>query len=276
MADFSQALPPSFQISTFTTTQIPTVDYKLANKLDLSNVNFDKYNSLSFDSLPLNSLLNSPGAETGWSFITAPGDISWSVSNQANRVDIFGTNNPPVVAGSRGMRDLTLNNSLVEGFVRGVTVEGKIAALENLMNYTLNQKDGFVGVPVYQVTANDKVYGNGYFIIKDIQIKEAMRDLRGNTTRATVDVSLMEVPEYQVNSGRDLASQPSAAAKSILPATNGAVGGGNAGSVANATNKANQKVTAANRAGATGPSPRPTPPPAVVPGTEIRYRQPPR
>jgi hypothetical protein len=160
--------------------------------------------------------------DAGWSFITAPEDISWDVANQATRVDIFGTNNPPLIAGSRGMRDLSLGNSLVEGFVRGVTVEGKIAALEKLMNYKLNQTDGFVGVPVYQVTANDKVYGNGYFIIKDIKIKETMRDLRGDATRAYVDISLMEVPEYQVNSGRDLASQPAAASQALaLPQTSG-------------------------------------------------------
>ena len=89
-----------------------------------------------------------------WSFITAPEDINWDIANNAQRVDIFGTNNPPVVAGSRGMRDLTLSNSLVEGFVRGVAIEGKIAALENLMNYSLNASDGYVSVPVYQVWAH--------------------------------------------------------------------------------------------------------------------------
>jgi hypothetical protein len=49
----------------------------------------------------------SPSSQAGWTFITAPEDISWDVANSATRVDIFGTNNPPVVAGSRGMRDLT-------------------------------------------------------------------------------------------------------------------------------------------------------------------------
>jgi hypothetical protein len=134
---------------------------------------------------------------------------------------MFGTNNPPVVAGSRGMRDLSLGNALVEGFVRNVMVEDKVAALEALMNYQLNASDGFVNVPVYQVKANDKTYGNGFFIIKDVKVKETMRDLKGNTTRAYVDISLMQVPEYQVNSGRDLASKPAASAKSLVfPAPN--------------------------------------------------------
>jgi hypothetical protein len=163
-----------------------------------------------------------PAPDPGWTFITAPEDVNWDIANNSQRVDIFGTNNPPVVAGSRGMRDLTLSNSLAEGFMRGVSIEGKIAALENLMNYSLNSSDGFVSVPVYQVWANSKSYGgsNGYFIIKDIKVKEAMRDLKGNTTRAYVDISLMQVPAFQVNSGRDQASKTTAGAKSgLLSAT---------------------------------------------------------
>jgi hypothetical protein len=162
-----------------------------------------------------------PAAQTssGWTFITAPEDVSWDVANSATRVDIFGTNNPPVVAGSRGMRDLALSNSLVEGFVRGVTVEGKITALENLMSYGLNTSDGFVSVPVYQVWANSKSYGGSeaYYIIKDVKVKEAMRDLKGNATRAFVDISLMQVPAYQVNSGRDQASKGTAGGVALTP-----------------------------------------------------------
>ena len=157
-------------------------------------------------------------ASPGWTFITAPEDVSWDIANQANRVDIFGTNNPPVVAGSRGMRDLTLGNALVEGFVRGKQVEYKVQALEKLLNYGLNTSDGFVSVPVYQVWANSKSYGgpDAYYIIKDVRVKETMRDLTGNSTRAYVDISLMQVPAYQVNSGRDLASATTAGAKSGL------------------------------------------------------------
>jgi hypothetical protein len=158
-------------------------------------------------------------ASPAWTFITAPEDISWDIANNSSRVDIFGTNNPPVVAGSRGMRDLTLGNSLVEGFVRGVTVEGKVAALENLMSYGLNTSDGFVSVPVYQVWANEKSYGGpeAYYIIKDVKVKEAMRDLKGNSTRAYVDISLMQVPAYQVNSGRDQANQTTAGGVALTP-----------------------------------------------------------
>jgi hypothetical protein len=169
-------------------------------------------------SLPGLEGLGALGSQPAWTFITAPEDVSWDIANNAQRIDVFGTNNPPVVAGSRGMRDLQLGNALVEGFVRNVQVEGKVAALENLLNYNLNPSDGFVSVPVYQVWANSKSYGGpeAYYIIKDVKVKEAMRDLKGNATRAYVDISLMQVPAYQVNSGRDQASAVTAGAKSGL------------------------------------------------------------
>jgi hypothetical protein len=199
----------------------------------------------------------------GWTFITAPEDISWDLANQATRVDMFGTNNPPVVAGSRGMRDLTLGNALVEGFVRGKQVEAKIEALEKLMNYRLNDTEGFVSVPVYQVWANEKSYGGpeAYYIIKDIKVKETMRDLTGNATRAFVDISLMQVPAYQVASGRDQASKPTAGVKSALISKVDEVnknGGKNAASNA-ATTKADKTVKEV--AGASVPSQPPAKPP---------------
>jgi hypothetical protein len=210
-------------------------------------------------------------SQAGWTFITAPEDVSWDISNQANRVDIFGTNNPPVVAGSRGMRDLSLSNALVEGFVRRVSVEAKVASLEALMNYGLNTSDGFVSVPVYQVWANSKSYGgaNAYFIIKDVKVKETMRDLKGNSTRAFVDISLLQVPAYQVNSGRDQANATTSGAGAALktdPATAanqqiaGAAGKGGATPGAAGTQPS---------AGAGTPAPTPAKPAPVIPGREI-------
>ena len=205
-----------------------------------------------------------------WTFICAPESISWDISNQSNRVDIFGSNGPPVVAGTRGMRDMSISNALVEGFSRGVTVEGKIKALENLMNYGANSSDGFVSVPVYQFWANSKKYGapmeggKGFFIIKDVKVTEEMRDLKGDTTRAKVDISLMQVPEYQVNSGRDQASAVTTGARSGLAsavnnakttATQGAtVAGQTAQGVVKGTGGPGKPTNAAAAAG-NGPKP---------------------
>ena len=167
-----------------------------------------------------------PGGATTtepWNFTVSPEDISWTTNAQVDRVSIFGTNAPPVTSGTIGMRDLTLSNCLLEGFSRGVQVEDQVTALENLMSYTLNSDKGFVNIPVYHIRANNKNYGNGnsndggFFVIKDIKVKESMRDLSGSSTRANVDVSFVQVPAYQVDSGRDQASQAVAGSKAAFP-----------------------------------------------------------
>lgn len=197
--------------------------------------NLNKLSSLipSLDNLPsqdtLSSFWNLPNSTGGatdpssgvsqppavWTFICAPGDINWSTQNVVNRVPIFGSNQPPVTTGSKGMRDLTMSQALVEGFSRNVSVEQKVAILEDLMNYTLNTSGGYVNTPVYEITANDKKYGNGVggsdggkFVIKEVRTKEVLRDLSGNATRALVDISFTQVPAYQVDGGRDQASAP--------------------------------------------------------------------
>jgi hypothetical protein len=186
----------------------------LAKTIQIDGVDTAAYYSLAPDSFNIYGLTGVDGVDgipkptPAWTFITAPQQISWDYGNQVNRVDMFGTNNPPAVSGTKGMAELNLSDSLVEGFTRGVQIEGKIAALQNLMNYGVNRELGFVDVPVYQVSANDKTYGpNGYFVIKSVKVQEQMRDLDGNMTRAKVDISLMQVPKFQVSNGRDLASK---------------------------------------------------------------------
>ena len=44
-----------------------------------------------------------------------------------------------------------------------------------------------------------------------------MRDLSGVSTRVNVDVSLTQVPQYQVDSGRDQASQAVTGSKAAFP-----------------------------------------------------------
>jgi hypothetical protein len=247
---YYDSLPPSFGKQVFVNEKGASLTgAKFGSSLDsvFQNPQFGvdtagRFNSVANALTGLGAL--APGSQQpAWTFITAPEDISWTTANQANRVDIFGTNNPPVVSGSRGMRDLTLGNALVEGFVRGKQVEDKVLALENLMNYSMNPGDGFVSVPVYQVWANKKGYGNkGYFVIKDVRVKEAMRDLTGKATRAYVDISLMQVPSYQVNSGRDQASTTTAGAKSGL---------------LDATAQANQSITKPGTPAAQTPSAKP-------------------
>ena len=217
MADFSEALPPSFAdqevLNGFTVKEFTGADAPKVYK--------EEFGLLPGETPEFGVAPPAAGEQPGWTFITSPKDISWSVANASNRVEIFGTNNPPVTAGTKGMQELTLNDSLVEGFVRKVTVGKKIAALEDLLRYTLNGSDGFVSVPVYEIWANSRSYGGGsgsagYFIFKDIRVNEKLRDLKGDTTRAIVDVSFMQVPAYQVNTGRDQATATTAGQTSKL------------------------------------------------------------
>jgi len=173
---------------------------------------------------PISYLSNAPSATTQpWNFTVSPEDISWSMNAEVDRVKIFGTNAPPVTSGTRGMRDLSLTNCLLEGFSRGVTVEDQVVALESLLNYSLNTSKGFINIPVYHLKANNKFYGDangndgGFYVIKDIKVKESMRDLSGNSTRVNVDVSFTQVPQYQVDSGRDQASQAVTGSKAAFP-----------------------------------------------------------
>ena len=196
-------------------------------------------------------------SDSTWTFICAPEGISWTTSNAVNRVDIFGTNNPPAVSGTRGMRELTLSNALVEGFTRNKTVEAKILALEDLLAYKSSLAGGYVNVPVYQVWANQKGYGKqAYYLLKSVQVKETMRDLTGDSTRAFVDVSFMEVPAYQVDSGLDQAPFSNMGEDSYLVQTG-------------FLNAQTQLKIAANQPKpASGPNgPTPAPPPTAAAGT---------
>lgn len=261
MASYSDSLPPSFGNKWFSNSEgaaISNYDFGTTINQSFANPKFDfdrkgVFNSVADRLSGLGALAGGGGAGPGWTFITAPEDVSWVQANNAKRVDMFGTNNPPMVAGTKGMRDLTLGNALVEGFVRGVQVEKKIKALEKLTKYGLNKTDGYVSVPVYQVWANKKSYGGkrAYYIIKSVKVKEVMRDLSGKATRAYVDIEFMEIPAYQVNSGRDQASSNISEA-GLYNSVSGAAGQGVGGTGANSQAKSGPGAGSSTPAKASG------------------------
>ena len=65
-------------------------------------------------------------------------------------------------------------------------------------------EDGYAAPYCWQAFAGNKLYGT--FIITNVSIREEMRDMSGNATRAIADISLQEVPPYQVSSGADITS----------------------------------------------------------------------
>jgi len=156
----------------------------------------------------------------GFTFITAPQDISYSQNSDVKTVSMFGTNEPPVTVGQTNMKKLQLGNAMMEGFIVGKSVQKPIDELFALMNVEL--RNGFVNVPVYTVLANQKTYSarEGGWIIGSVTVKEELRDTKGSLTRAIVDVELQEVGKYQINSGVDQASTPEAPPKTPGGAVN--------------------------------------------------------
>ena len=161
---------------------------------------------------PYGSIQDSGGSLSGqadfptvWKFITAPQDISWSKEGNVSTSDVYGTNQPFQIYAFTSLRKLTLNDCLVEGFTENRRVEEHILDLEKLMEMQINQDSGFVSPYVWRLTAGPKLYG--LFLITSLNIKEEQRDFQGRATRCRVDISLQEVPQFQVNDGRDLASR---------------------------------------------------------------------
>lgn len=154
--------------------------------------------------LPLTTF--NPGADipTAWRFISAPMEVSWSKSGEMSMSESYATNEPFAIYSQTSMRVLTLGDCLVEGFSLGKTVDKVIEKLETMMRIVFNPS-GFASPYVWRLVAGTRDYG--LYVIKELDIKEELRDKSGKTTRARVSISLVEVPKYQVSDGRDLARE---------------------------------------------------------------------
>ena len=142
---------------------------------------------------------------TEWYFITPPQDVSWSKQSRTNKIEPYGTNNPYLSYGTTGLRELTLGNSLVEGFSDGKSVEGNLINLEACMRMVLNSEDGFAAPYCWEIYAGGKTYGT--FVITSVNVKEEIRDAAGQASRANVDIQFQEVAPYQVSSGIDITAE---------------------------------------------------------------------
>jgi hypothetical protein len=158
---------------------------------------------LNEDATTIQSKDTAADIPSSWYFITAPQDVNWSKEGKVGTADTYGTNTPYVLYGSTSLRKLTLSNAMLEGFSDRKTVEANIVALETAMNMVI--QNGYTAPYCWKVYSGGKSYGT--FVITGVKLKEVMRDLRGFATRAFVDIELQQVPDYQVNSGRDLASR---------------------------------------------------------------------
>ncbi len=151
-----------------------------------------------------------------WVFICAPQDVEWTKTGDTKVLDGFGTNDPYVTYSSTGKRVLSLTNVLIEGFSAGKEIEDHIIKLESMMNMEMNTQAGYVSPYCWDLRAGDKSYG--MFLIQRIKIKETMRNKKGRADRAFVDIDLIEVPSFQINDGRDLATSADLASGSTIVA----------------------------------------------------------
>lgn len=140
-----------------------------------------------------------------WYFITPPQDVSWSKQSRTNKIEPYGTNNPYLSYGTTGLRELTLGNSMVEGFSDGKAVEENVINLEACMRMVLNSEDGYAAPYCWEIYAGGKTYGT--FVITSVNVKEEIRDSAGRASRANVDIQFQEVAPYQVSSGIDITAE---------------------------------------------------------------------
>jgi hypothetical protein len=171
---------------------------------------------------------------SSWIFVTAPRDIGWDKQGGVSTVDNFGTNSPYVIYSHTSMRKLSMGDVLIEGFSAGKEVEDHVIKLESMMNMVMNSQAGYVSPYVWDLRAGEKSYGK--FVIESLNVKEVMRNKKGRADRATASITLQQVPDFQVNDGRDLATQADlASGKSIVSQNSN-----NAGSASNGGIKATQ------------------------------------
>ena len=137
-------------------------------------------------------------------FITFPQNVSWSKDSVSSSTDTYGSNSPYLSYGTTKLRSLSLGSCLFEGFSDGKSVEGNIRELEAAMQMVITDF-GTASPYCWDAYAGGKWYGT--FIINSVSVQEQMRDIAGNATRANVDVSLTEVPGFQVSSGIDITAQ---------------------------------------------------------------------
>jgi hypothetical protein len=140
-----------------------------------------------------------------WYFITPPQSVNWSKQSRTNKIEPYGTNNPYLSYGTTGLRELSLSDSLVEGFSDGKSVEANILNLEACMRMVLNSEDGFAAPYCWEIYAGGKKYGT--FVITSVNVDEQIRDAAGQASRAKVDIQFQEVAPYQVSSGIDITAE---------------------------------------------------------------------
>ena len=149
------------------------------------------------------SLVRVGDASIVWKFICAPTSVKWAKTGETSTVAAYGTNQPVLVYSSTSLRQLSLTDVIVEGFIYKKQILDLIKDLENMMNMVADADEGFTSPYIWSLKAGASSYG--LYIITALDVEETLRDAKGRATRATIGIQFQEVGNFQIDNGRDLA-----------------------------------------------------------------------
>ena len=144
-----------------------------------------------------------------WRFQYAP-EISYSRSSTFQEDPTWGTNVQPAHFNNTSGKKVQIQGAILEGMTIGRTVTGAVQALETLMSVVNPDNEEQVAPYAYRLIIGERTLTepvsqrHAPFVIEQIQVQEKLYDTQGEVLYYKVDISLKEVPYYQINDGRKL------------------------------------------------------------------------
>ena len=159
----------------------------------------------------LRQYLSFDDEETGavWRFQYAP-QISWTRSATFQEDKSWGSNVQPAHYNNTSGKRVNVQGAILEGMTIGKTVTGAVTALEVLMSVANPDNELQVAPYAYRFiiggrTLTEPISGrHAPFVIEQLTVKEEMYDTQGEMISVKVDLTLREIPYYQINDGRKL------------------------------------------------------------------------
>jgi hypothetical protein len=159
----------------------------------------------------LRQYLSFDDEETGavWRFQYAP-KITYNRSATFQEDKTWGTNVQPTHFNNTSGKKVSIQNAILEGMTIGRTVTGAVQALETLMSVVNPDNEEQVAPYAYRLIVGKRTFTepisqrHSPFIIEQVTVREELYDTDGEVLMYKVDISLREVPYYQINDGRKL------------------------------------------------------------------------
>ena len=159
----------------------------------------------------LRQYLSFDDEETGavWRFQYAP-QIAWTAAATFQEDKSWGTNVQPSHFNNKSGKKITIQGAILEGMTIGKTVTGAVLALESLMSVTNPDNELQVAPYAYRLIIGDRTVTepienrHAPFVIESMTVKEEMYDTKGEMISVKLDLTLKEIPYYQINDGRKL------------------------------------------------------------------------